>query len=627
VNPAPHIAIDFETYYDTQLTVKKMGVWEYLSQTPEIYLVTAYDGNGTKLATQPSSFDWSLIHERLVVSHNANFDSQVFRVLQSRGVIPAGVCPAEWNCTANLAAYLGAPRGLDGASHQLLGVEHSKDIRKKMRGKHWDTLPSDLKEAVIQYALRDAELCWKIWNENCSKWPETERYFSLLTLKMCAEGVYLDSWHLEEAREIVFYQKEDAREGIPWTPPLSMAIFRQHCEALGIKPPRSLAMTDEECDAWMEMYRGKYPWVEAMRNYRRCNMLDKKIDKMLSRQRADGRMPYELKYWGSHTGRDSGSGGVNMQNLPHGELYGADLRAAIIAPQGKRLVIADLEQIEARILLTLVKDKDQLALIRTGMSPYEAHCRATMGFSGPVLDKKDPMYRLAKARVLALGYGAGWRKFVVMAYLPMYLGKDAAKVFASPVSTADVAAFAEYLHSYEKDKPTIEKWKTRNEELEREWTNAWLIVREFRSTNYRITAFWKYLDTAVRESVGHEYGVQLPSGRILRYEKVKAGKDGELTAELCRGDKRVRTKIYGGRICENIVQAIARDIFKDACLRVSIATYQIIMRVHDELVCEIPAENAQIYADDIKSLMGISPPWLPNCPVSAEAKVTERYLK
>jgi hypothetical protein len=626
VNPAPHIAIDFETYYDTQFTVKKMGVQEYLAHV-EIYLVTAYDGNGVSAATGPGSFNWPLLHDRLVVSHNANFDAAVFNTLKDRGIVPKSVIPKEWNCTANLSAYLGAPRGLEGAAKYLLGTEHSKDIRKKMRGKHWSNLPSDLKAAVIEYAQRDVQLCWEIWNQNYSKWPETERYFSLLTLKMCAEGVYLDAGYLEEARSILYSQKETAREQIPWYPPLSMAIFRQHCEAEGINPPRSLAMTDEECDAWMEMYSGKYPWVEAMRNYRRCNLLDKKIDKMLSRQRADGRMPFELKYWGSHTGRDSGAGGVNMQNLPHGELYGVDLRSAIIAPPGTRLVIADLAQIEARILLTLVKDNAQLELVRAGMSPYEAHCRATMGYTSAVLVKTDPMYRLAKARVLALGYGAGWRKFNVMAYLPMYLGKDAAKVFASPVSKSDVAAFAEYLHSYEKDKAVLAKWKERTPELEREWTNSWLIVRDYRTANYRITAFWKYLDSAVRESVGHEYGVQLPSGRILRYERVKASQENDLTAEICRGDKRMRTKIYGGRICENIVQAIARDIFKDACLRVSLAHYRIIMRVHDELVCEVPQGMAEISKLDIEVLMGKSPPWLANCPVSAEAKITERYLK
>jgi hypothetical protein len=621
-----HIAVDFETYYDTRLSVKKMGVAEYLAQT-EIYLITAYDGNGTSIATDPGNFDYSLLHDRLVVSHNANFDAQVFSLLQAKGIVPKEVRPREWNCTANLAAYLGAPRGLDGASRQLLGAEHSKDIRKKMRGKQWITLPSDLKEAVIQYALADAKLCWEIWNNNYSKWPETERTFSLLTLNMCAQGVYLDASHLEEARESLSSQKEIALDGIPWKPPLSMAEFRKRCEKEAINPPTSLAITSEECDAWMEMYRGKYPWVEHMRNYRRCNILDKKIDKMLSRQGANGRMPFELKYWGSHTGRDSGAGGVNMQNLPHGELYGADLRAAIVAPPDHRLVIADLEQIEARILLTLVKDNDQLALIRGGMSPYEAHCRATMGYCSPFLPKTDPMYRLAKARVLALGYGAGWRKFNVMAYLPMYLGKDAAKVFAAPVSKIDVAAFAEFLHAYEKDKPTLEKWRVRSPELEREWTNSWLLVTGYRKDNYRIPRFWKHLDDAAKASVNQEYCVELPSGRILRYEKVKYSKSGELTAELCRGDKRVRTKLYGGRICENIVQAIARDVFMEACLHVAQAGYRIIMRVHDELVTEVPIHIAEAAASQIKDLMGISPSWLASCPVSAEAKITERYLK
>lgn len=602
-----------------------MGVQEYLDQT-EVYLVSYYDGFSPQ-GCKPSLFDWSLLHDKLVVSHNANFDAQVFTHLQRKGIVPPDIKPKEFNCTANLAAFMGAPRSLEGASKRLLKTEHSKDIRTKMRGKKWEQIPAAMQLEVRRYAQRDSELCWTLWNNFYAKWPKEERFFSLLTLQMCSGGIYLDAEHLEAAREMLFSQKETALDHIPWRPPLSMACLQKKCVEEGITPPRSLAMTDEECDQWMEMYRGRYEWVDHMRNYRRCNMLDKKIDKMLARQRADGRMPYELKYWGSHTGRDSGSGGINVQNMPHGELYGADLRASIMAPPGFKLVIADLEQIEARILLTLVKDAAQLELINGGMSPYVAHARTSMGYTEAILEKTSPTYRLAKARVLALGYGAGWRKFNVMAYLPMYLGRDAARVFAAPVTKGQVASFSEYLSSFEKDNLVRAKWKARDEALEREWTNSWLIVRDYRATNYRIVKFWKYLDEELRKDIGRDYSIKIPSGRWLRYSRVKeSAKDG-VTAEICRGDKLVRSKLYGGRLCENIVQALARDIFRDAATRVALAGYRIIMRVHDELVCEVPASTAEADRLRIATLMSVCPSWLSNCPVSAEAKVTERYLK
>jgi len=622
----PHLALDFESFYDTTLSLKKMGVQEYLSQT-EVYLVSAYDGNGLSRVCHPNEFNWLDLHGRTIVSHNANFDAQVFTHLQQKGVIPRIVKPAEWNCTANLAAYCGAPRGLEGACRHFFGITASKDIRKRLRGKHWDLLKPEFRAQVIEYALNDSKNCWRIWQEYSEKWPALERLFSLLTLSMCAYGVQLDAEQLEESRSILDSQKMAALDKIPWRPPLSYACFKQACDQEAITPPKSLAMADEECDAWMEMYSGRFPWVEAMRNYRRCNILNRKIDKMLSRQRGDGRMPFELKYWGSHTGRDSGSGGVNMQNLPHGELYGVDLRSAIVAPPDMRLIVADLSQIEARILLTLVKDELTLDLIRGGQSPYEAHARATMGFSEPILPKTIGTYRLAKARVLALGYGAGWRKFNIMAYLPVYLGRDAARVFSEPVSKSDVAAFSEYLLRNEKDKATREKWHNRTQELETEWTNAWLIVNAYRKSNPRIVSLWGQIDGEIRKAVGQDWDFKLPNGRSLRYRSIKETKENDLTCSIIRGDKEITVKIYGARIVENIVQAIARDIFMEACLRVHDAGYRIIMRIHDELVAEVLARVAEEARLQIESLMGASPAWLDRCPVSAEAKITEKYLK
>jgi hypothetical protein len=606
-----------------------MGVREYLNHPEcEIYLVSAY-GDDLNLACSPKDFSWDILHRRTVISHNANFDSQVFDHLQGQGVIPKGIQPQEWNCSANLSAYLGVPRALDGAAMQLLGREVSKLVRTDMRGKRWDSLNAAQKNRLYDYSRQDAQIAWEIWDKNSDKWPTIERQFSLLTLASCQYGIALDIGLLYQQLDSLEKQKTLALSKIPWVPakpPLSRPAFDAHCDSEGLTPPASLAMSSEECDVWMELYGERYPWVGAMRDFRRANMLAAKIIRMIDRLQPNGRMPYELKYFGAHTGRDSGSGKINLQNFPREPICGVDLRATIIAPPEKKLVIADFRQIEARVLLALVKDKPQLTLIDGGMSPYESHARTSMGWTGTGNFKQDAPrhYLLAKARVLALGYGAGWRKFNAMAYLPAYLGKTAAEVFAAPVSENQIAAFTDFFLKYEKDKPTIKKWKVRTSELEKEWVNSWLIVQDFRQRNSRIVDFWRQLDRMIRASHKESLKIALPSGRFIQYLDILVNEKDGASAVICKGGKLIRQKLYGGLLTENVVSAIARDILRDAAVRLTQNGYRIILRVHDELVMEVSQETD---IAPIRVLMARNPSWFESCPIDISVDESPRYKK
>jgi DNA polymerase len=116
----------------------------------------------------------------------------------------------------------------------------------------------------------------------------------------------------------------------------------------------------------------------------------------------------------------------------------------------------------------------------------------------------------------------------------------------------------------------------------------------------------------------------LPSGRILQYRDVLVDDENGASAIICRGGKFVRRKLYGGLLTENICSAIARDILRDAVIRLHQHNFQIILRVHDELVLEVK-ENAPIFL--IKELMAACPPWLAGCPVDVEIESSERYKK
>ena len=126
---------DPEAYFDEEITLKKLGYWNYFAQT-DYYLVSVA-GPDFRWVGHPLDFDFSRFSNggHKLWSHNAGFDRCSFL---ARG--QAFPCP-EWNCSSNLVAYLGAPRSLKGAAKHLLGVEMSKDTRDKtMKGRAWSPL-------------------------------------------------------------------------------------------------------------------------------------------------------------------------------------------------------------------------------------------------------------------------------------------------------------------------------------------------------------------------------------------------------------------------------------------------------------------------------------------------------
>ncbi len=291
-----------------------------------------------------------------------------------------------------------------------------------------------------------------------------------------------------------------------------------------------------------------------------------------------------MKYFGAVPGRWSGDSGFNVQNMPRGEMFGADLRKCFQPSDGNVFVIADLCQIEPRILAWLIDDVAFLDLVRDGVDIYEAHARATMGYDepAPLKETDSKMRSLAKARVLGLGYGCGPKKFVTVA-------KNLGGIEIS---------FAE----------------------------AKQIVADFRSKNPRISRLWKQLDRAFKRSAGGDYSIELPSGRHLKYFDVHKTDRGYFAARTVRGG-RVRC-LYGGLLCENLVQATARDLFAKHLLQIHRSGIgRIVFHVHDEVIVEVPREQAEEAKNQILEIMRTTPDWLSGCPVDAEAGIFNHYTK
>lgn len=592
-------AIDFETYYDKENSITTLGQWHYLrNQHSDIYLVSI-QGSDIDYVGSPKNAPWSKIDGHKWIAHNYSFDGAVVERLREQGIVKAN--PGAWDCTANLSVAVGAPRNLAGASRELLGREIDKDPRDKMHSKKWsDVENTEFGNEVVEYARQDSKACLSIYEKFSKDMLDAERELSTHTIEMGWRGIQVDQEAVSNGIKALQKVTWESENSLPWIDEtdgvvLSTKAFRRECAKAGIPWPTSLAENSEECAIWEAQYGEKVPFVGIMRDWRKANSLLAKLKVMQSRIKPDGTMSYGLKYMGAHTGRWSGDSKFNVQNLPRNEMFGVDLRGCIIPRPGKKFVICDLAQIEPRVLAWLSGNDGLLDAIRNGYGIYEAAAKNMGLWDGEkgTLKKVDaPLYQLIKAMVLGLGYGAGSKKFALIA--KMQYGIDMTE------------------------------------------TKSNMIVNDFRSRNQPILDLWRKLEGDFqRAKADKQLEVGLPSGRVLTYrnimsqwpEKQKYDKSGKSrkpswTASVERGGPQI--PFYGGKLCENLVQAVARDVMGAAVLRLEKAGCPVVMHIHDEAVCEV---DNSIPAGEIERLMSVCPEWLEGCPIGAEATDAARYKK
>lgn len=584
-------AVDFETDFGKEYSVADVGNYDYVHDSRfNAYLGAVVelrpDGTlGREWVGTPEEIPWMEFNGALMVAHNAAFDKAVFGRLQELGIIPSE-CKVEWACTADMAAYFNAPRSLKGAAQVLLGEDVDKEVREEMCGVTWaEAQKRGWGGKLREYVRRDAEICGRLWQKHSGEWPEKERLVSALNRRMAEGGVRVDMERLDEAIAEVGSRLVDTVLQIPWGEEEaigSVKAYNRQCMLEGIAVPPCRDKKDPQFQAFLAENGEEHPWIWAVLDYKSLDTLGKKLKTLSERTRPDGiAMVNTLLYCGAGTGRFAGGGGFNIQNLHKGEHYGVDLRSLFIPREGKVFVISDLSQIEARVLLYLAGDTEQLGLIREGLSVYEAHARQTLGYTGKEeLKKADPeLYALAKSRVLGLGYGCGAERF-----------RDLAESLAGV--------------------------KLSQEEAQRQ-------VDDYRRTNFRIVEFWRKLDDYLRLLRGQDMGIGLPSGRKLRYRDIRT--EGSDWVGTVQGR---RVKLYGGLLTENVVQATARDVFAEMLLKIAaLPEATICFHVHDEVVVEVPEREGEEYREKINRIMSTTPAWLEGCPIAAETKVCDHYTK
>ena len=578
------VAVDFETYYGDDLKVSRQGPVVYASLT-DIFMVSFYSPD-LQYVGPPQDAPWQEIAGAHWVSHNAGFDSAVFQAARNRKLISA-TPPSRWSCSADLSAFCGIGRKLSEAVKNSFGVTLDKSIRNRAGNRVWPSgFNPKMQEDFKKYCLADARWCYELWMKWHDSWLPEEREFADIVRMRSHLGIHVDRVKLAQVKSVLEMRVREAREPIPVEdPPLSRQKLVAWCEDRESTGSGFHCQKNEDLRGWIEKYGADFPQVFWVGKFRKANRRLALCEAIERRLMPNGRMNFTLKYHGAgNTGRLSGSDGLNMQNLNKDTSEGVDLRSVFVAAPGKIFIVADFAQIEPRVVAWICGDKEVLTRLAQGMNYYEADARMAGVWSGEdgTLKKTDPkLYQLQKAQTLGIGYGMGVARFV-----------DSAKMMLNLSFTHDEASLI------------IAKWRQRYPVVKKRWNQ--LEAGMVRALN-----------------LNESFGIKLPSvAGSCATTILNASKAGLPEQPPMSSTRRMR--YWGGVLFENVVQATARDVLRDAILRLEAAGIPIIFSSHDEIIAEVDVDFS---VDEVVRLMCIPPAWAPDLPLSAEAVASAHYLK
>jgi len=614
---------------------------------------------------RPENFGWNnwfSLEDRILLAHNAGFDSVVTDRLACLKKIPESLLRAEWKCTADLSAYLMAPRNLKGAMKILFGKEISKEVRAAMDGRHDYELPPNEYKALVEYGGSDAVECHDLWLKYASEWPEMERKISDQKRNAIKRGVRVDREYAEKALKELKRYHADVVCDIPWYPEKavgSLPALRQAVIDMGIEPPKSFKKDDPGFLDWQKTH-DNIPFIRARQKAVAINMHAARIEGIINSLDDGGDSHPQFLYYGAHTGRDSGKssvggGNVNMLNMPRKPVLagdehvfggdGVDIRGMYVARPGCKFIIADFAQIEARFSLWLVDDTHMMDAIRDEGNLYGA-AAVMMGWCKPHSDikHKDPdLYRLAKCATLGLGYGMGASKFV-----------DSCKSQGLELPAVPKDEWPEIdrrLQFIIRNVARIkgDPFSGKNEVKVGQLIRALQVVDDWRRANAKIVNKWHEYESVFKERVAagkSTVAFRLPSGRVKRYydphlckeETVEVDENGvehpsfriAMKATTVRGNP--ATFFTGGNIMENIVQATCRDIMAYSAVEFDQKhpNWRYVFSVYDELIFEVPEEDADEALKDLEFTMchgDYIKDWTEGLPLEVEGAVSDRYMK
>ena len=655
--------VDIETY--SPVSIADCGNYKYAMHPDFRSLLVAYAFDDEPVSivdlasgeTMPARLLNALVDPDIVkVAHNAVFERVCFTMmLRSQVLIPAGdwLDADEWDCTMVRCARAGLPLSLAGAG-EALGLQEQKMKEGKALIKKFCApqktgalvgdriLPADDPqgwETFKAYCIRDVEVERQI-DKNLS-WvtvPDSERWLYEADQNINDRGVLIDVMMASQAARMEAMMKaalmKEARELTGLSNPNSVAQLRIWLEGRLGEDVAKLRKTDVMDIAETTVD----PVVRRVMEIRQqaAKTSNAKYPAMLDAACEDGRARGLLQFYGTRTGRWAGRL-VQLQNLPQNHLPLPELdfarslvregdyatlqmcfgnvndtlsqliRTALVAPEGKTFVVCDFSAIEARVLAWLAGEQWVLDTFREGGDIYCA--TASQMFHVPVEKhgQNAELRQKGKIAVLALGYGGG-------------------------VGALDQMGGKRLGMSEDEEAETVKRWRAANPAIVRFWkaveVNAIgvLTYEGYESDPSLPVSFRKAPD-------GTTLLCHLPSGRDIAWPEAQTtvNRFGSTSIKYRGVDQQTGKwmwlETYGGKLTENITQAVARDCLGEVLTELDTYGHRVVFHVHDEVIVETGKERAEKELETVKKFFAEAPKWAKDLPLKGAGYITDYYLK
>lgn len=608
---------DFETYFAVKYSLTTLSYTEYVNhpdfmvygasiiREPQSPQAAFYDF--TQLEQLFAEVDWP---KTTFICHNAAFDAYIlkrhFGIHAGRYIDTAGLMRAVLQGEPNHSK----PNSIAAAA-KFLGIQEKGNYLTQLKGKK--TLTPTEWDNLAKYAINDVEICRQIFIATDTgvvhkrlRLPLDEYELMDQTIKMFVHPKLIVNQSV--AQEALDEAEQERKELIDKTEMTEEELGKdellaQKLRDLGVEPPTkqgkrgtiyAFAKTDNEFEALLEHPSEAIPDLVRARRAVKSTLSITRAKRLLD-EASRGPLPVFYKYWGAHTNRWSGDNKLNLQNLTRG----SKLRLAIEAPEGYVIVVVDLSQIEVRVLYALCNDIKGLNLFVDKLDPYND--MASNVFMMEIDRKNNPDHftfgHIGKCLVLGCGYGMGPANF----QYSLSTGILGGIRLDIDLETAQKAVWG-----YRAARPKIvEGWK--------EGT----VVLNHLACKHDFT----YQSTLKGVSAKGDT-VWLPGGTYLRYPDIQMMPDNNLYYR--QGTRWV--KIYGAKFIENITQAVARNVFARAMMRIN-KIIPVVGYTHDECIGLAPESRGDEAFELISNEMTKPVPWLPNLPLAAEGGYARNYSK
>ena len=599
------LTVDMETFYSSTYSLSKITTEEYI-RSPQFETIgvsvkvddaPAVWFSGTKDETKRflDKFNWS---DAVAVAHNAMFDMAILSWVYD-------IRPKRIADTLSMARALGAGSvSLANLVKQYKLGEKGDEVVNALGMRRLDFDAAALRRYAA-YCKNDTELTYKLFQTLGAGFPVSELRLIDLTIRMFSEPVLeLSTLELDLHLKAVKIRKEDFLKSVVTSQEVLMSNpkFAEALDGMGVAPPTKISpttgketwafgKTDEGFKALLEHEDVYIQTLVAARLGVKSTLEETRTERFIGIAKR-GKLPIPLRYYAAHTGRWGGDDKVNMQNLPRK----SPLKFAMLAPKGHVMIDSDSSQIEARTLAWLAGQEDLVEAFEKGEDVYKI--MASKIYNKPEADiTKDERF-VGKTTILGCGYGMGAAKF-----------KKQLKTFGVEISEEEAQSIIE---TYRTSYPAIPKlWKKAGRILETIIDNQ---TEEFGRDDLLTVEGTK--------------GILLPNGLYLRYPNLRTSKDEdgkpEYVYDTKKGKTTVPNRIYGGKVVENVCQALARIIIGEQMLLIA-KKYKVVMTVHDAIACVVHEDEAKIAQENIEMFMRVRPAWALELPLNCEAGTGKSY--